>query len=125
MAMNMRKAFSSRFNSPVTWYNLHKGHYDEYNNWIEGGQDTYEIRAVVREGNRQTQMDDGIGLKPTDGGERYGDYMTMYVLNKYPLQVKDKMKYKDKYYNIIRMSDMDTYGYRSYLMEKTKTWSPL
>lgn len=124
MAMQMQRAFNSRMLTRVSKYSIGEGHYDETNEWIEGKQERSTIYGVLQAGNKFSQFDEGISLHNEVGGKRYTDYRSLYVTNKTKLKITDKVGIKGTYYNILQMSDEDTYGFYSYLLEKSKTWRP-
>ena len=124
MAMNMRRAFSSKFLTSLTWYVVGKGYYDINNDWIKGTSSETVVRGVMRPMTDLSNMGEGIQLYSEDGGARYGDFMTLYVTANYQIEVGDKLGYKGKYYNILEKGDKDNFGYLSYTMEHSKEWRP-
>jgi hypothetical protein len=124
MAMNMRKAFSKHMLAPLTRFAKGPGRYNEYNEWIEGSTSESTIHGVWFAGNKFSQFDEGIALKPTQGGERYSDYRTLYISDRFILEIEDYIGFKGKYFKILQMSDEDVFGFRSFLLEQDPDWRP-
>ena len=124
MAMSLRRAFNKRMMSPLTRYIVPAGYYDDTNEYIIPSPTAEVIWGVITVGNKFSQFDVGIALKATEGGERFSDFRTLYVTDKYFIDIKDKIGYAHEYFNVIQMSPEDTFGFRGYLLEKDKTWTP-
>ena len=124
MTMNMRMAFDSRMLTPITRYYVTAGEFDEFNEWQEGRKEKSTLRAVVLSGNRFSQFDEGTALKATAGGERFSDYRSIHISDRFELLVGDKVGFGGSYFNVLQMSDESVFGYKSFLIEKSKDWSP-
>ena len=124
MAMQMQRAFDPLFLTKVNLYSYSVGAYNEHNQWVEGTYTPSLIIGVLKTGNQLSRFEEGEALINTDGGARYSEYRTLYLTNKFYVQVEDKVEYLGKYYNVLRKSDEDVYGYYSVLLEKTLTWEP-
>ena len=122
--MQMQKAFNSRMLTKLIKYSVAEGSYDANNRWVEGAVTQRNIFGVIKTGNQFSQFSQGEALITEDGGERYSDYKTLYVTNKFTLLTSDKIKFKGKYFNVLQRSDEDVYGFYSALLEKTKEWTP-
>jgi len=124
MAMNMRRAFNARMLTKLDRYFVSVGEYDEFNEWQAGKDTKSTIHGVIMSGNRFSQFGRGIALKATAGGERFSDYKSLYISDAFTLELGDKIGYKGKFYNILQESEEDTYGFRGFLIEKSKDWEP-
>ena len=124
MTMQMTEAFDADMLTRLTKYTISAGSYDANNDWVEGSQVVSTIFGVIIAGNKFSQLEEGISVDAMPGGERLRDYISMSCIDKYKLDHGDMASYKGKYYRVIQMSDEDTYGYREYLLEKDKNWSP-
>lgn len=124
MAMQMQRAFNARMLTKLTLVTVTPGTYDEDNHWVNGATVSSDIWGVVKAGNKFSQFDEGEALHSEDGGARYSDYRTLYVTDLYPIQLQDKILYRNIYYNVIQRSDERVYGFYSVLIEKTQEWTP-
>ena len=124
MTMNMRRAFNKRMLSSVTKYSISDGTYDENNQFIEGSITSSVMKVVNLAGNKFSQFEEGEALHSEDGGQRYSDYRTIYLTDKYTLEMTDKIGFKGKYYNVLQRSDEQTYGFWSFLIERSEEWTP-
>jgi hypothetical protein len=124
MAMQMQRAFNSKFLTRITQYKIVEGSYDVNNTWVEGAVTSQNIWGVIKTGNQHSKMEAGEALHTDDGGERYSDFKTLFVTDKYNLEVTDKIAYKGKYFNVLSRADEETYGFYSVLIEKTLEWTP-
>ncbi len=124
MTMNMRRAFNKRMLSSVTKYSISDGTYDENNQFIEGSITSSVMKVVNLAGNKFSQFEEGEALHSEDGGQRYSDYRTIYLTDKYTLEMTDKIGFKGEYYNVLQRSDEQTYGFWSFLIERSEEWTP-
>ncbi len=124
MAMQMQRAFNSRMLTKMTQYSLSKGEYDENNRWVQGEVTQKKIFGVIKAGNKFSQMEEGEALHAEDGGARYSEFRTLYVTDKYPISMEDKIGFKGKYFKVLQKSDEEVYGFYSVLLEKSKDWTP-
>jgi len=122
--MNMRRAFNKRMLSSVTKYSISDGTYDENNQFIEGSITSSVMKVVNLAGNKFSQFEEGEALHSEDGGQRYSDYRTIYLTDKYTLEMTDKIGFKGEYYNVLQRSDEQTYGFWSFLIERSEEWTP-
>lgn len=125
MAINMRRAFNARMLTKIDRYFLADGEFDEFNEWQEGRNTKSTIHGVITSGNRFSQFGRGISLKSTAGGERFSDYKSLYISDRFALELGDMIGYKGKYYNVLQETEEDTYGFRGFLIEKDKDWEPV
>lgn len=124
MTMQMHRAFNSRMLSRMTKYNVLAGSYDAENNWVEGQTVSSLILGVVKAGNKFSQFDEGISQRVEDGGTRLSDYLSIYMQNRFVLELTDKVEWNGKYFNVLQKSDEDQYGFTSYIAERSENWSP-
>ena len=124
MAMQMQRAFNARMLTRVTRYKQLVGSYDELNVWVDGKVKTSTLNGVIKAGNKFSQFEEGMALHNEDGGNRISDYRTLYITDKYDLDIQDKIAFKGNYYNVLQQSDEEVYGFRSYLLEKSENWKP-
>lgn len=125
MAMNMRQAFGSEFMTRMIRYEVHEGNFDEFNEWQEGANTKRSIVGRIKTGNEFSQFEEGVARVSTEGGERFSDYRSLYInLDRYSLEMGDKIYYDKKYFNVLQMSTEDAYGFRGFLLEADKDWSP-
>ena len=124
MTMQMTEAFDADMLTRLTRHTISEGTYDSNNDWVPGYRSTRTIFGVIIAGNKFSQLQEGISVAAMPGGERLRDYLSMSCIEKYKLEHGDMVTYKSKHYRVIQMSDEDTYGYREYLLEKDKNWSP-
>ena len=122
MAMQMQRAFNARFLVSLTLYGETAGSYNSDNDWIAGAVTTTEIKGRVTAGNKFSQFEEGLAVHNEDGGVRISDYRSLYVTNKYQVNIGDKIGYKGIYYNVLQQSDEDQYGFFSFLLEKSENW---
>lgn len=124
MIMSMRKAFNKKFLSELVRYNLTKGYYDNDNVWVVGTNVPTTFFGVLVSGNKFSQFDVGISLQNEVGGARYSDYKTLSIVEEFAIDLEDKVEHKGIYYNVLQMSDESGFGFRKYLLEKSKDWTP-
>jgi hypothetical protein len=122
--MQMNEAFDIEMMTKLTRYTLGTGSFDDDNNWVEGAIEASKIMGVVTSGNRFSQFDEGISLHAEDGGARFSNYRSLYVPKRFTLAIEDKVKFGNKYYNVLQESDELVFGFQSFLLETTKNWSP-
>jgi hypothetical protein len=79
---------------------------------------------VIKSGNKFSQFDEGVALKATAGGERFSDYKTLFISDRYDLTPGDKVGFGSNYYNVLQMSDESVYDFKGFIIEKDKNWSP-
>lgn len=119
MTMQMQKAFNVRMETTLELVTIPAGSYDSDNNWVPGVGVSSFIKGVCVAGNKFSQFDEGIALRATDGGARYGDYRSLYVRAMYEVNIGDKIIFRDTYYNVLQESDEFVYGFSSFLLEKS------
>ena len=117
--MQMRKAFNSRMETDITLVTIGAGAYDSDNLWVPAVGVQSVIRGVIIAGNKFSQFDEGIAIRSTDGGARYGNYRSLFVRSEYVVKITDKVIFRDTYYNVLQESDEFIFGYSSYLLEKS------
>ena len=122
MAMQMQRAFNSRMLTKITKYTILEGSYNDDNDWVEGKSVTSKIYGVIKAGNKFSQFEEGIALHSEEGGHRTSDYRTLYINDKYSLDIGDKIGFKDTVFNILQQSDESVYGFNSFTIEKDKNW---
>ena len=121
----MNRAFNSRMVTKMLRYKEGEGTFNEYNEYVRGNIVISTFFGVVLAGNKFSQFDEGIARVATEGGERFSDYRTLYVQDRFPrLKMNDKIKFRDTYYNVLQESDEAIFGFNSYILEKPKDWSP-
>ena len=120
----MQRAFSSRMITKLTKYVVGTGSYDENNVWVNGTSETKTIYGVWKTGNKFSHLEEGEARITEDGGERHSNFRTLYVKEKYQLEMADKIKWKGDYYTVLQRSDESTFGYFANLLEKAKDWTP-
>ncbi len=123
MAMSMKRAFNSKMLTKVILYSIAEGSYNDDNMWVEGEVTQKNIFGVLKTGNKFSQFDEGESLHVEDGGVRVSQYKTLYVTDKYPVEVTDKVRYRGVNYNVLQRSEEATYGFFSVLLEKSKEWT--
>ncbi len=124
MAMQMQRAFNSRMMTRLVKYIVAIGHYDENNDWVQGRVKTASIWGVLKTGNQFSQFDEGEARISDETGIRYSDYRTLYVTDRYPIAVGDKLGHKGRYYNVLQRSDESEFGFYKVLLEKSEEWKP-
>lgn len=124
MAMNMVRAFNSRMMIKLFKISVADGYYNDTNDWIEGETTKSTIHGVLTSGNKFAQFDKGTSLNNTDGGVRYPKYKSLYVPDKYALEMGDKIEYNEEYYNVLQQTDERSFGFRGYILEKSEEWTP-
>ena len=124
MTMSMVRAFGKMMLTELSKVTVEPGYYDDKNDYIRGSSVESPIYGVLLAGNRFSQFDEGIALKPTEGGDRFSDYRSLYVQKKYMLNVGDKVGYLGSYFNVLQMSDESHFGFRSYILEASNGWTP-
>lgn len=124
MAMQMQRAFNSKFLVPLTVYAEADGTYNDDNDFVPGATTVTAIRGRVTAGNKFSQFEEGLAAHNEDGGIRTSDYRALYITNKFSISIGDKVDYRGVYYNVLQQSDEDQFGFHSYLLEKTENWSP-
>jgi len=118
----MQRAFNARMLSKVKHYTIGEGHYNDDNDWVEGTVTSRNVFGVIKAGNKFSQFDEGISIHSDEGGHRTSDYRTLYVIDKYSIDIGDKIRFKDTNFNIIQQSDESVYGFNSFIIEKDKNW---
>lgn len=124
MAMQMQRAFNPRMLTAMKWYIPSSEAYDENNNWIEGPPTCKKLLGRLTVGNKFSQLEEGTSVAALPGGERTRDYKTLYCSDKYKVEVEHTLGFQGKYYRVLQMSNEDTFGFRSWLIEEYKNWSP-
>lgn len=126
MAMQMQRAFNARMLTKLVLYSapIPAGYYDSSNNWVVGDYTSKNVFGVIKAGNKFSQFDEGQAIRVEDGGQRVSDYRTLYITDKYPINLGDKVYFKGIYFNVLQRSDEETYGFFSVLLEKSKEWTP-
>lgn len=124
MALSMRRAFNSRMYTTITIYVQEDGSYNEYNDWVSGQLTSRLSRGVIQAGNKFSQFEEGMAVINEDGGVRVSDYRSLYIKSEEEIKLGDKIGYNGIYYNVLQQSDESTYGFDSFLLEKSKNWSP-
>lgn len=127
MALQMQRAFNARMLTKMTVYyptGGSKGYYDDNNIWVDNLYLSKTIRGMIKTGNKFSQFEEGQALRVEDSGERTSDYRTLYITDKYSIEVEDKVSYDGVYFNVLQRSDEATYGFFSVLLEKSKGWKP-
>ena len=122
--MQMQRAFNARMLTKMFKYSIESGTFDEFNNFVEGRSVKSTVFGVIVAGNKFSQFEEGIAVNNEDGGIRFSDYRSIYIIDKYNLVIGDKILFKGKYYNILQESDEDIYGFKSFIAEKSENWKP-
>jgi len=122
--MNMRKAFNSKMLTKAVRYSVLTGAYDDDNNWVEGRKIRNNIWGVIKVGNQFSQFDEAEALHSEDGGRRHSNYISLYITDKFTLNLGDKVGFKGKYFNVLQRSDESQYGFSSFLLEQSEEWAP-
>jgi hypothetical protein len=118
--MQMQRAFNSRMLRPISHHTISAGAYDTDNVWVEGAKVTSTIYGVIVAGNKFSQFDEGISLHSEDGGNRYSNYRSLYLSDRYSIELEDKLTFRGAYYNVLQESDEKVYGFASYILEKSE-----
>lgn len=124
MTMQMTRAFHPKMMRRLTVYLVQEGYYDPDNVWVRGSTSKASIRGVLTTGNKYSESAKGVALQNEVGGKRFSEYKTLYVVNRFKLNVGDKVEHNGNFYNILQMSDESIWGFRGYLLEKSKGWKP-
>ena len=126
MAMKMQRAFNARMLTKLTLYTAPEpaGYYDASNDWVVNTYTSKTIYGVIKAGNKFSQFEEGQALRVEDGGQRISDYRTLYVTDKFPVKLGDKLLFSGTYFNVLQRSDEETYGFYSVLLEKSQEWTP-
>lgn len=120
----MARAFNSRMFIKLFLHTVTGGQYDADNVWVEGVKLRVGIVGVMISGNKFSQFDEGVARRVEDGGYRLSDFKNLHVKDKFKVGIDDKLEYKGNYYNVLQESDESSFGFRVYLLEKSKGWSP-
>mgnify|MGYP003676210849 FL=1 len=123
-SMNMRRAFNSKMLTKIKRYAISGGAYNEDNDWVQGNSVVSDIYGVIKAGNKFSQFDEGISKHLDEGGIRNSDYWSLYVVEKFALEMNDKVYFHGRYYNVIQESDETEFGFHSYLIERVHNWEP-
>jgi len=123
-SMNMRRAFNSKMLTKLIRYSVLEGYYDANNDWVEGRTIRSNIWGVVKVGNKFSQFDEGEALHSEDGGQRFSNYQTLYVTDKFKVNLGDKIEFKGHYFTVLQRSDESQYGFFSYILERSTEWQP-
>ena len=124
MAMQMQRAFNARMLTKVGKFTQADGSFNDLNVWLDGSVKESSIYGVILAGNKFSQFEEGMALHNEDGGIRYSDYRTIFITDKFSLELQDKVKFRNIYYNVLQQSDETEYGFSSYLIEKSENWKP-
>jgi len=120
----MKRALNAKMLSKLTRYIIKPGAYDADNNWVAGRTIPTIVWGVIKAGNKFSQFEEGDALRPEDGGARFSRYRSLYITDKFTIDIGDKIGFKGKYYNILQQSDEGVYGFNSYIVEKSEDWTP-
>lgn len=120
----MQRAFNSRMLTRLVRYSITEGTYDADNMWVEGRVTKNNIFGVIKSGNKFSQFEEGEALHSEDGGARFSRFKTLYVTDKYPIELGDKIGFNKFYYNVLQRSDEEVYGFYSVILEKSTEWTP-
>ena len=124
MAMQMQRAFNSRMLTKMTKHSIAENTYDANNHVVEGEKVSSILWGVIVAGNKFSQFEEGQAIHSEDGGRRISDFRTLYITDKYSLEINDKLEFKGKFFNVLQQSDEAVYGFYSYLLEKSEEWTP-
>ncbi len=105
-------------------YRLDEGSYDENNQWVDGRLRKKNIWGVIKTGNKLSKSEEGEALHAEDGGERFSDYKTLYVTDRFPVLATDKIGFNGRYYNVLQRSNEAVFGFYSVTLERTVEWTP-
>ena len=124
--INMTRAFNSRMLSKMVRYRVSDGGgtYDEDNNWVPGRNIPLNFYGVILAGNKFSQFEEGEALHSEDGGQRHSDYKTLYVTDRFDIELGDKIEFGGVYFEILQRSDERVYNFQSFILEKSKDWTP-
>jgi hypothetical protein len=123
MAMQMQRAFNSRFLVELTRYYVAAGAYNEFNEWVEGTSVSSIVKGRVIVGNKFSQFEEGMAIHNEDGGTRVSDYRSLYITDFFTVDLGDVVVFKGVAYNVLQESDESHFGFKSFLLEKSKNWS--
>ena len=123
MAMQMQRAFNSKFLVTLTRFQETGGSYNDRNDWVVGAKVATTIRGRVVAGNKFSQFEEGMAIHNEDGGKRISDYRSLYITDKYEIDVGDIVGFNGVYYNVLQRSDERHFGFNSYLMETSENWT--
>lgn len=125
MTMKMNRAFNGKMLTKMIRYEEVDSYFNDDNEWVEGPQFVSTFFGVNLAGNKFSQFDEGIARVATEAGERFSNYRTLYVQDRFPpLANNDKVNFKGTYYNVLQQSDESVFGFHSYILEKPKNWTP-
>jgi len=126
MAMQMQRAFNAKMLTKMVRYSTgaDSGYYDDNNFWVQSKYIKTNIRGVLTSGNKFSQFTKGQALHSEDGGQRFSDYRTLYVTDKYTVELEDKIGFDGAYFNVLQRSDYAVNGYFEVQLEKSKEWTP-
>ena len=124
MAFKMQRAFNSKMLTKMQLYTVTQGAFDENNIWVEGYKKKKNIWGVIQVGNKFSQFDEGEALHSEDGGARFSNFKSLYVTDRFPIKLADKIKFAGEYFNVLQRSDESVYGFYSVLLERTEDWAP-
>ena len=116
--MNMTKAFNARMLSKMVRIKVFEGTYDENNNWVDGKKVEYPINGIIRSGNKFSQFEEGLARHPEEGGIRLSNFRTLYVIDKYELEISDLIVFKGETFTVIQKTNEMSYNFTSYLLEE-------
>lgn len=125
MAMKQRRAFNARMMTRLSKIVKGTSGYDDNNVWVEAAMTQGTVVGVWTTGNRFTEFDKGISMKPTAGGERFSDFRTLVISTAtQSLDMEDRLEYKGNYYNLIQQTPEDEFGFKAFLAAKLFNWTP-
>jgi hypothetical protein len=123
MAMQMQQAFDAQMLTKMVRVKQFVGFFNSTNDWIKGSLSYSNIWGVIQTGNKFSQFDEGIALRKMDGGDRFSDYRSLHVTDRFALDNTDKVFYKGKHYNVLQQSDESEFGFHSYLLELSEEFT--
>lgn len=118
----MQRAFNAKFLVSLTRYPKPTGSYNEFNEWVSDTTSPESIKGRLLSGNRFSQFDVGQAAHNEDGGLRISDFRSLYITDKYNLEIGDMIAYKGVYYNTLQKSPESHYGFTAYLLERSEKW---
>jgi hypothetical protein len=124
MAMQMQRAFNSKMLTTVVKYTIATSVYNSDNQIVEGQITASNLKVVNLAGNKFSQFEEGEAIHSEDGGYRFSDFRTIYMTDKYSLEMEDKIGYSGKFYNVLQRSDEKAFGFWSFLIERSEEWTP-